>query len=619
MRLKSFRIKNYRSIKDSGICYLSGDGITILAGKNESGKTAILEALEDFDTERPIREASIHIHNEDAKPEISLTFEVDKSVLKEIANEKDISIATSKSIHLEITKQYPNDYSLSEESVISLGLTNNYSNDKLYYALSKTYSEFKKFKSFLPNGIEWVSNITPDNINSFGSEIDELYQKIEPNLNEIFKDNKNEFVSVYQDLHSILNDIDLSSEIVNVFLIELKRWIPQFILFSSFDDIFPSEILLKEAPDNNLIRDLDIISDINFDLIKSGSDFHRQTHKVKLNVRLSEDYKKFWTQDFANLHIDWDTERLLFFIKDEDTFFPPNIRSKGKQWHLAFYVRISARAKDDVANIILIDEPGLFLHATAQKDILKKLEDSAKEVPVIFSTHSPYLIEIEKLNRIRLISQDRDKGTLISNKIHKDAGNETLTPIITSIGLDLSIGLDIAKDNNILVEGISDYYYLNAFKELLNFDFGHEIHLIPCVGANKFNFIVPLMIGWGLNYCTVLDNDTQGRSVKTKLLKNFGHAGIKIIVVSDTKDDEIEDLFERDDFIEHVLEANPNEVPTNLKNSKILKQRGNKYDKVLLSKFFYEKVLNGDIQLLDTTMHNIKILLTKINEIMFPN
>ena len=58
MEIRSFRIKNYRSIKDSGECYLSGDGVTILAGKNESGKTAILEALEDFDIEMKIRGGS---------------------------------------------------------------------------------------------------------------------------------------------------------------------------------------------------------------------------------------------------------------------------------------------------------------------------------------------------------------------------------------------------------------------------------------------------------------------------------------------------------------------------------------------------------------------------------
>src|SRR5436853_259942 len=49
MKLKKFRVYNYKSIQDSGWCYLSGDNITILAGQNESGKTSILEALRDFD------------------------------------------------------------------------------------------------------------------------------------------------------------------------------------------------------------------------------------------------------------------------------------------------------------------------------------------------------------------------------------------------------------------------------------------------------------------------------------------------------------------------------------------------------------------------------------------
>jgi ABC-type lipoprotein export system ATPase subunit len=116
-------------------------------------------------------------------------------------------------------------------------------------------------------------------------------------------------------------------------------------------------------------------------------------HKSQLNVKLKEDYKKFWTQDLTNLNIDWDSKNLQFFIEEDEYFYPPNMRSKGKQWHLAFYIRVSARAKEDVPNIILIDEPGLFLHAKAQEDILRKLEDSAKDAPIVFSTHSPYLID----------------------------------------------------------------------------------------------------------------------------------------------------------------------------------------------------------------------------------
>lgn len=48
MKLKTFRIKNIKSIIDSGVCHLASDNITIFAGQNESGKSAVLEALRYF-------------------------------------------------------------------------------------------------------------------------------------------------------------------------------------------------------------------------------------------------------------------------------------------------------------------------------------------------------------------------------------------------------------------------------------------------------------------------------------------------------------------------------------------------------------------------------------------
>ena len=83
-----------------------------------------------------------------------------------------------------------------------------------------------------------------------------------------------------------------------------------------------------------------------------------------------------------------------------------------------------------------------------------------------------------------------------------------------------------------MLEGISDYYYLSAFRELLDFKFKKEVHFIPSVGADKFHFLIPLMLGWGLNYCVVLDNDTKGRQVKNKLLKQFISTDLKIILIS---------------------------------------------------------------------------------------
>lgn len=621
MEIKSFRIKNYRSIKDSGICYVSSDNITILAGRNESGKTAILEALEDFNTEREIREKAIHIHHQEAVPEIAVTFQIDKEILNEISNELNLKLEMPKSGNIEIIKKYPLEYSLSEETKEILGIKDKDEQifkkqqkdiSDIYKQIKKTLSEFPQIGGTLPE-------INFDETQELKTQFENFKNEIQPNLPQISnEETRNSFSQSLEEIINKIMEINNSEVVEKKFIDQITQWIPNFILFSSFDDIFPSEVPLGEASNNELIKDLDVISDLKLELIISGPIATKMKHKEQLNVRLKEEYKKFWTQDLTNLHIDWDSEKLYFFIKEDEDFYPPNMRSKGKQWHLAFYVKVSARAREDVPNVILIDEPGLFLHAKAQEDVLEILEDSAKDALIIFSTHSPYLIKIDRLSRIRLVSRTKKEGTLISSKIHKGADKETLTPIITAIGLDLSMGLDIAKDNNIILEGITDYYYLSAFKEIFNFKFKKEANFIPSVGADKFNFLVPLMIGWGLNYCAVLDNDEKGRRVEKKLLKDFKYTGIKIIFSSKNKDEEIEDLFKKEDFAKYVLNESPNDMPTDKNNSQIIKQKDRNYDKVLLSKLFFEKIKDVKKSLSVETKDNFKNLLEGINKLMFP-
>lgn len=619
MEIKSFRIRNYRSIKDSGICYTSGDNITILAGRNESGKTAILEALEDFGTEREIRKEAIPFHEEGKMPEITVTFKTGKETLKDISEESGFKIEIGKDIDVEITKKYPAEYSFSEESKNKLGITYEQLFKGKQEEIRGAHKQIKTIHSKFPALGGTLPEMNFDNMQEFQTQFKNFQKETQPKLTQITEEkNRNDFTQAREEILKHIAEVENLQSTENRLLEKIKRWIPNFILFSSFLDELPSEIPLSEAKNNDLIKDLAIIAKLDLDLITSDNPTRQIKHKEDLNITLKKGYEQFWTQDLTNLHIEWNSGKLYFHIKDEGEYYPYNIRSKGKQWHLAFYIRISARAKEDAPNIILIDEPGLYLHAKAQEDILNKLEDAADDVPIIFSTHSPYLIKTDRLSRIRLVSKTKEKGTLVSNKVHKGADKETLTPIITAIGLDLSMGLDIAKDNNIIVEGITDYYYLTAFKELLGFKFKKEAHFIPSVGADKFNFLVPLMIGWGLNYCTVLDNDEKGRRISRKLLDDFKHTGIKIISVSEDKENEIEDLFEKKDFIKNILKEDPSPMDVDKKNSQLIKQKGKNYDKALLSKLFYEKAKNGKITLSSKTQENFRRLLRNIDEVIFP-
>ncbi|NLA08147.1 MAG: ATP-binding protein, partial [Parcubacteria group bacterium] len=121
MKIIKFRIKNYKSIKDSEDCYFDPK-ITILAGKNEAGKTAIVEALEDFNINKDIREESIPISNKLLEPEIELLAELDKEDIEKINQEfnLDLKIIKKNGLLLTIKKIYPKNYTILDDSFTDL-------------------------------------------------------------------------------------------------------------------------------------------------------------------------------------------------------------------------------------------------------------------------------------------------------------------------------------------------------------------------------------------------------------------------------------------------------------------------------------------------------------------
>ena len=606
MKLKKFRIKNFKSIIDSGDCYLT-DTITILAGKNESGKTSILEALEDFDTDAEIRASAKPIKSPEAVPEISITFTVEKDTLKEVLTEIESTYKVIADVELEIIKTFPDTFSFGENTLKN-DLFGAKEIEKVKKLIKDKWNKVKTFHTKYPQLGGTLFDFEFSNLTNEKIFLVAFKTATTLNITQIDEKDREHFSKLLVEIEAEIQNLENLISAEEKFLEALKRWVPNFVFFNSFDDVFPNKIAFAELETNEWIQDLSVISDLDIPTIKNSIPRDKQKHKKDVNVIINKNYEKFWTQDITNLSVDWDSSDLYFWIEEDSYLYEPSLRSKGMQWHLAFYIKVSARANESIPNIILIDEPGLFLHAKAQEDILRLLEDSAKEVQLIFSTHSPYLLEADKLNQIRLIHRTKKAGTKIENKVHALADKETLTPIMTAIGLELNAGITaLDKLNNVVVEGASDLYYLNAFKKTfikdgINFIFGGGAGNMPVVGT--------VLHGWGASVIYLYDND-QGKKDGEKNLKDNWLVTKDLVLTVLNTAGSIEDVFSPPNFREFVL-GDTSKIYTE-SNSEYVKK--SKLDKVLLAKKFLETCQNGISINFDTaTKDNIKKLFENIEK-----
>jgi predicted ATP-dependent endonuclease of OLD family len=136
--------------------------------------------------------------------------------------------------------------------------------------------------------------------------------------------------------------------------------------------------------------------------------------------------------------------------------------------------------------ILLLDEPGLSLHASAQADLLRFIEDLSIDHQVIYSTHSPFLINPSRLDRVRTVT-DTTEGSIISDIIMEN-DPDTLFPLQAAIGFDISQNL-FNNRRNLLVEDPADLILLNlmsgTLKSVSRTGLKEGISIIPIGGLEK--------------------------------------------------------------------------------------------------------------------------------------
>lgn len=581
MNVVKFRIKNYKSVIDSGWCQLASD-ITILAGKNESGKTAVLEALRDFgplaDT---IPDQALPINApRDCKPRITVCFEIEKEELQQI-------LCGDNTEPDEKVYEYMNqEYAGQNESTWSIPVhkdSDGYCLDEAFRDVlnAPTEQRIQQVKNACEGPANDLNLQCPD-IDAHREDLYSMKTTVQQFIQEAQQHDSEYDMSYLQTLSEDLPATDYVHHLLNA----LEENMQPIVFFNDFSDILSFEIPADNAKEDKAFSDLAKVAGLDLDEFFRTTDRQRRRNTLSAcSANISGNFHEYWLQDQLNLKVETDGDFFRVGVENEGetTLFSLMQRSKGFQWFVSFYLRLKATGARP--GIILIDEPGMYLHAQAQHDVLKTLEDLSETSTVIFSTHSPYLIDHQRLDRIRLVQKD-NRGTIIENKIHSNTNTETLTPVMTAIGLSLSSnGFSVVGQKNVLLEGISDYYYLQALRPDT---FDEEIKFIPCVGTTKIPQLASLLIGWGLQFHVLLDNDRAGRNVQKSLQKVVADL-CSMSFISSTPDTAIEDLFTREDFNKFVIAGLGEQCDRNVQNTQHLKKQKENLNKVLLAKNFFEK------------------------------
>ena len=606
MRLTKFRVQNFKSIIDSGYCAFASD-LTILVGKNESGKTATLEALKYFNKDIPrAPEDAFAIDGSDKEPKVEVCFSLDRGEIEAIQEASGVKLTGGAIGYvmkqgLTVIKDSRGRYFLKEDCTKAL-FSGDVSDEPIVHIKSA-----KERLHQLLNAPHFPSI-------DYGSS------------NENIQRQSKDFIKVVKACLSSVKDEQTQSEIVQAIRVIVKESVrltepqaqkeqfkedeapseqkinsvaffterfvermPNFIFFTEFTSILPFEVPIPELKNNQAVLDFAKISGLDLDYFIETQDVQKRINFLnRHSTRISGNFLEYWNQDRIELVVKSEGESLLFGVKEQEKpdFFKIEQRSKGFQWFLSFYLRINAQKSNN--NIIIIDEPGVHLHAMAQKEILKILEKEATQgAQIIFSTHCPYLIDAQRLDRIRIVLKDQKSGSTISDDIHGHANEECMAPVMTAMGGGKADVAPMLGKQNVIVGSVHDFYFWKAMRGFIkDLPQLNDINWLPATDVDRAERLVSMMIGYDLDFQVLLNHNNGGWKAGQQLKEKFGFGDEKITFVSEKLGYFTEDLFSLEDFKAHFVNGEISDDPAVL-NSTYLKN--NEMNKILLARSFYEK------------------------------
>ncbi len=611
MQVLAFRVRNFRSVEDSG--WVNIDRVTALIGTNESGKTNLLLPLWKLNPANdgqidPIADYPRKKYNairiEKEKPVfISARFSVDPDLALTLSGMGGTPAEQLDEVVVEM--DYDSNYYFDFPNVklvrsvpavdVSASLTRTLEDIEAATAIKgeeALKAEVLDKLAICIGGISKQEFLDQNEVRGLigaipvaNLELASRRSVIVPRLGQL-----------NESLSAVLASISLpdpgSDEKVQDLVLER---LPHFVYYSNYGNL-DSEIYLPHVIDNlkrqglgskeeAKARTLRVLFDfvklkpteiqaLGADVVAEDQDEGPTDEEISAIARkkkerdvllqsagneLTSRFREWWKQGDYRFRFQADGDHFRIWVSDDKR--PEDIelenRSTGLQWFLSFFLIFLVESLDaHKDSVLLLDEPGLSLHPLAQEDLSKFFDGLSASNQLIYTTHSPFLVDADRLERVKAVYVGADGTTRISADLkaadQKTPESRSIYPVFAALGLSVSRTLFLGC-KAVIVEGPSDQFYLSAIKTMLIgkglIKPAKEILFIPAGGVRGVKAVMSVVMGLDEEFPpVVLDSDQAGVEFRKSLLGSLYKGQEPRIVMigsfSSVKHDaEIEDLF----------------------------------------------------------------------------
>ena len=586
MKLKRFRVQMFKCILDSG--WVDVTDLTVLVGKNEAGKTSLLKALQKFNPLTPdpysmAREWPRGHRRERSDSQVVCQAEfrldaADKTALANLTTEKmvaeNLTVTRNYAGRIEVLfpegsfpdRLHQNDVDQSCSELPSppsevaprfFDIAQKCRNEAVRLANEGRFSELESLAAHQEHQLATLSTSDPRSSNEtrFRTQYAQKLGEVVTKLRAMSSMQKKAIECVINRLPTFVYMDEYRTFRGTAYLDQVKQ---------RFDMGKPTE------DDETLITILNLAGLDLAGEVKKAEQGEREERQYDLSdaaATLNRKIENHWKQLRYEVDFRADGHQFMTFVRglNEKALIRLEERSRGFQWFFSFDLMLMHETKGSLKGcVVLLDEPGLHLHPDAQIDLLDRLASYAEDNTLIYSTHLPFMIELNAPERIRIIGETAAGSVVTESLVETDPSARLV--VQAALGFQGRAGFMVA-DQNLVVEGVDDYWILTALSNLFRKTgepgLPNDVLVTPAGGAPEVTYIATFMVGQNLSVFALYDSDLAGETAKAKFIKNWlaRYAGRKAVAFSlgevlGTRDKEcsIEDIFPESFYVKRVYE-----------------------------------------------------------------